>query len=169
MHDRIRVEGAIDKLKLARKYGSQFYENLSDDEWFWSPTGYTTHVAWQVGHMAVSEYNLCIRRVRGRQSGDEMLVSDEHLALFGLGSVPVADRTKYPSREKIMWLLRDVRDEVLEVLAKRSDADLDVPLEQPHPVFQTKLGAVEYSSLHECIHVGQIGMLRRLMGKSAIR
>jgi len=51
----------------------------------------------------------------------------------------------------------------------RSDAELDVPVEQPHPVFTTKLEAVEYAPQHELIHAGQIALLRRLMGKAPLR
>jgi hypothetical protein len=36
-------------------------------------------------------------------------------------------------------------------------------------VFKTKLGAVDYASSHDMVHNGQIGLLRRLMGKPALR
>ena len=49
------------------------------------------------------------------------------------------------------------------------NAELDWPAEPPHPRFKTKLGAIEYSPFHEYVHAGQIAMLRRLMGKPAVR
>ena len=44
-----------------------------------------------------------------------------------------------------------------------------VPVAEPHPLFETKLGAVDYAAGHEMVHNGQIGLLRRLMGKPALR
>lgn len=169
MSDRDRIDAVLGRLEFARQYGRQFYESLTDEEWFWTPPGYTTHVAWQVAHVAVSEYGLCIRRVRGRTAEDESLVPEAYIAQFGVGSTPVADRAAYPSRAEIEELLVAVRRETVAVLSANNDAQLDVPVEQPHPVFKTKFGAVDYASHHEFLHIGQIGMLRRLMGKAAIR
>jgi hypothetical protein len=44
-----------------------------------------------------------------------------------------------------------------------------VPLEQPRPLFKTKLGAIEWCAQHEFVHAGQIALLRRLMGKAPLR
>jgi hypothetical protein len=39
----------------------------------------------------------------------------------------------------------------------------------PYAGYPTKLGALLFCPLHEMIHAGQIGLLRRLMGKPPIR
>jgi uncharacterized damage-inducible protein DinB len=119
--------------------------------------------------MAVSQYNLCLRRVRGRTKADETLIPDNFIEHFQLGSKPVAGAENYPPVEEIKKVFDAVHAQVLAELAKLTDEELDVPVEQPHPVFKTKLGAVEYSPSHELIHNGQIGLLRRLMGKPPLR
>ncbi len=43
---------------------------------------------------------------------------------------------------------------------------LSEPAEMPYAVFPMKLGALLFAPLHESIHIGQIGVLRRLLGKS---
>ena len=164
-----RLEAAIERLKFARQYTNQFLTGLSDDEWFWSPREFTTHIAWQVGHLAVAQYNLCLRRIRGRTAADESLISDRFIDTFKLGSQPVADRAANPSLEEIRGVFGAVFETALGELAGRSDEELDVPLEQPHAAFKTKLAAVEYSPQHELVHVGQIALLRRLMGKPPVR
>jgi hypothetical protein len=62
-----------------------------------------------------------------------------------------------------------VHQQALTELGQWTDAELDVPVEQPHPVFKTKLGSVEWCSQHELVHAGQIAFLRRLMGKPPLR
>ena len=47
-----RLEAAIDRLRRARVFTRQFLPDLTEAEWWWSPPQFTTHVAWQVGHLA---------------------------------------------------------------------------------------------------------------------
>jgi hypothetical protein len=49
------------------------------------------------------------------------------------------------------------------------DADLDQPIDPPHSVVSTRYGSMLFAGDHEMLHAGQIGFLRRLMGKSPVR
>lgn len=57
----------------------------------------------------------------------------------------------------------------LQELAGQTDEDLDVKLPEPHAVFDTKLGSVFFCSAHEMLHAGQIGLIRRLLGRTPLR
>ena len=160
---------ALDNMERTRARTKTFIADLTPDQWFWCPSEMVTHIAWQVGHLAVAQYNLCLRRVRGRIPEDEMLVSDEILDAFKLGSVPVADPSANPSIETILQVFDSIHQTAMAELARKSDDELDVPVERPHPVFRTKLEAVEYCHQHELVHIGQIALLRRLMGKPPLR
>ena len=58
---------------------------------------------------------------------------------------------------------------VLEEIGVLPESVLDEPSLQPHPVFDTKGGALEWSARHEMLHAGQIGLLRRLFGEKWLR
>jgi hypothetical protein len=160
---------AIDRVHFARRYTSQFLQGLSAEEWFWCPREFATHIAWQVGHLAVAQYNLCLRRVRGRTVDDESLISDQFVESFKFGSQPDAAPANNPPLAEIRRVFDAVYERAISELATFSDGELDVPVEPPHPVFKTKLEAVEYCPFHEFVHAGQIALLRRMMGKSPIR
>jgi uncharacterized damage-inducible protein DinB len=164
-----RLELAINRNRGSRLFTQQFLKDLTDAEWYWSPPQFTTHVAWQVGHIAVAEYSLCLRRVRGRTAADESLISDVFIEAFKMGSKPVAESEKNPPLDEMRRVFQAVHEQCVNELAGRSDAELDEPLAEPHPRFKTKLDAVEFSALHEMVHAGQIAMLRRLMGKVPLR
>lgn len=166
---RTRIEAALERLQQAHGRIHDFTKDLTPEDWFWHPAEFTTHIAWQVGHLAVSDYNLCLRRVRGRTPADENLLSDAFNEHFKLGSQPAAGADKYPPVAEIVRVFDAVYDRALAELGAMSDEELLVPVEQPHPVFKTKLGSVEYASSHDMVHNGQIGLLRRLMGKPALR
>ena len=166
---RTRLQVAVERIERARRYTQQFLDGLMPEEWFWHPAEFTTHVAWQVGHLAVAQYNLCLRRIRGRTEADEKFMPESFFDRFKLGSTPAAGAENNPPLEEIQRVFAAVHRQSLAELAERTDAELDVPADPPHPAFQTKLGAVEYTPLHEMVHAGQIALLRRLMGKPPLR
>lgn len=166
---RTRLDAAIQRVRFSRKFTSQFLDDVGPEEWFWQPPGLVTHVAWQVAHLAASQYMLCLRRIRGTRDSDQVLVSDDFLERFGRGSTPAAGAENNPPQEEIRRVFNGVFEQSLAELAERTDEELDVPVDPPHPAFATKLGAVEWSAGHELVHAGQIALLRRLMGKSPLR
>jgi hypothetical protein len=164
-----RLEAAIERCRRSRVFTSQFIPDLNADEWFWSPPEYATHIAWQIGHIAVAQYSLCLRRVRGRTAEDESLIPDAFIDAFKLGSKPATGVKNNPPLEEIQRVFDAVYHQALTELPLVDDSELDNPTDPPHPVFKTKLGAIDFSPQHELVHAGQIAMLRRLMGKAPLR
>jgi hypothetical protein len=169
MSSESRLDLAINRIRGSRLFTKQFLEGLTDAEWYWSPPQFTTHIAWQVAHIAVAEYGLCLRRVRGRIAADEPLISEAFIEAFKLGSKPVAEPDKNPPLDEIRRVFETVHEQSVAELRCRTEAELDEPLAEPHPRFKTKWGAIEFSPQHEMVHAGQIAMLRRLMGKAPLR
>lgn len=163
-----RLEMAMRQIEFARGYTLRLLEDLTDDQWFACSVDYPTHVAWQVGHLAMSEYGLTLFRQRGRVSEDLDLMSGKFRKLFLRGSVPKAQRDAYPDPAEILEVLdrvhRQMRKEV-----PTFESILDDEIGPPHAAFANKLGALMFCSHHEFLHAGQIGMLRRSMGLDAIR
>jgi uncharacterized damage-inducible protein DinB len=89
--------------------------------------------------------------------------------LFLRGSEPNPDRSSYPSPQEIMEVLHRVQQQVRIELPTFDGAALDEATEAPHSAYATKYGALLFVAQHEFLHAGQIGILRRLMGKSPLR
>jgi DinB superfamily len=166
---RHRLQAALDRVAIARGFTKQFLAELTPEEWFWQPPELTTHVAWQVAHLSVAQYRLCLERIRGRVAADDDMMPVAYLERFMLSSQPVAGTANNPPIAEIERVFDGVHQLSLTELAERTDEDMDVPLEQPRPLFRTKLGAVEWCAQHEFVHAGQIALLRRLMGKAPLR
>lgn len=164
-----RVELAIKHLESARAYMKGLVADLSPEEWFWTPQPPISHIAWQVGHLAVAEYGLMLFRQRGRQEVDSELMSGAFRKLFMKGTSATADRAGHPSPEEILAVLDRVHQQVLLEVPEFPDADLDQPIDPPHSVVSTRYGSMLFAGDHEMLHAGQIGFLRRLMGKAPVR
>jgi len=165
-----RVEIALRHIEFARNYSSSLLVDLTDDQWFWSPNEYTTHIAWQVGHLAMSEYGLTMFQQRGRNRDiDKQLMSSSFRKLFMRGTSPISDRDAYPPPSEILETLERVHAQMRVEVPTYADTDLDEPLGPPTAAYATRYGALLFAGDHEMIHAGQIGMLRRLMGLAPLR
>lgn len=164
-----RVELAQRHIEFARRYTLSLLEDLQPDEWFWQPQQSVTHIAWQVGHLAMAQYGLTLFRQRGRQPIDTELMSGSFRKKFSRGTQPEPNSESYPSPSAILEVFHRVHEQMLIELPTFGDAELDEPIDEPHAAFATRFGALLFAADHEMLHAGQIGLMRRLMGKEPIR
>src|SRR5690242_9352405 len=94
-----RLSEALDQIDFARRYTLQRIETVPLSEWFTIPPGGVTNIAWQVAHLARSEYRICLVRLRPRTAADTELISDELLALFATDSVPTSAAEFVPAAD----------------------------------------------------------------------
>ncbi|MAE65206.1 MAG: hypothetical protein CMJ18_13125 [Phycisphaeraceae bacterium] len=163
------LELVTNQVRTARGYTRSLLKHTDEATWFDMPSGVSSHVAWQVGHLATAQFFLLCDRVRGRRDEDDQLITKDFMKLFTRGSVADADRTIYPQASEIADVFDRVHEQALRELEALDESVLDDPVEPPHPMFTTKAGAVQFASQHEFLHAGQIGMLRRLMGLESLR
>jgi hypothetical protein len=160
---------ALAQIEFARGYLLGTLEGIDEADWFAMPAGAPTHLAWQLGHVAMAEYGLCLFRPRGRQPIDLELMSSSFRKLFSRGSVPLADATKYPSPAEIRATFDRVHQQVLAEAPQFTAEQLSQPVDMPYAVEATNLGCLYFCSHHEMLHAGQIGLIRRLLGKPPLR
>lgn len=163
------LEMIVGQICTARGYTVSLLDGLDEADWFRQPSDGVTHVAWQAGHIASAEYYLTMVRIRGRTSEDAELISDGFLEQFGRGSVPEPDAAKYPSPGEIRRVMDAVHQRFLGESKQFTESLLAEPTEPPHPMFSTKQGALSFCPMHEMIHAGQIGLVRRLLGHKPLR
>jgi hypothetical protein len=160
---------ALRQIEFARAYTLSILAEIDEAEWFVMPPGSPTHVAWQVGHLAMAQYGLCLFRMRGRQPIDLELMTSSFRKQFSRGTVPGADAGKYPPPAEIRATFDRVHAQVLREAPSFTAEQLQEPVEMPYAVEATKLGGLLFCSHHEMLHAGQLGLLRRLLGKQPVR
>ena len=166
---RAKLDLAVAQIQFARGYTKQLLSDIQEDEWFRRSDGCPSHLAWQVGHLAMAQYGLTLARIRGRERSDRDLVSKQFYACFKKGSDPFASDADFPSISEIHDTMDRIHVESMTELAKHTDESLSEKLPEPYAVFDTKLGSVFFCSSHEMLHAGQIGLLRRMLGKVPVR
>lgn len=164
-----RLDFALRQIEFTRTYTNDMLRHIHVDDWFRMPHEGVTHIAWQVGHLAMAEYRLLLERVRGKTPADGELIPSAYFDLFGKGSVPSRRAEDYPSSADIVGVYDRVHEQALEELPGLSDDALDEPPLTPHPLLQNKYDALCWMAQHEMLHAGQIGLLRRLFGDKPLR
>ena len=160
---------AREQIAAARNYTLSLLDGLDEEDWFRLPAGGVTHIAWQIGHLAMAEYGLCLFRIRGRRPEDLELMPSKFRKQFSRGSTPAHEPDGYPPISEIRRVFDVIHDRAMEESAEFQEDDLNEKIDEPHAVFDTKLGALFFCAHHEMLHAGQIGLVRRLIGKPPVR
>ena len=164
-----KLQAVIDRIRRTREYTRTLLADVEDDLWLIKPEGAPTHIAWQVGHIAMAQYALCLMRVRESQPGDREMMSREFRRQFSKGTTPDADKENNPSPAEIRQVFDTIYAQVMVEAPRFDEAELAQELAAPHEMFTTKLEALNFSADHEWLHGGQIGLLRRMLGKPPVR
>ncbi len=162
------VEFLCDRLDTARTWTCSLLEDIEESRWFEQPAPGVQHVAWQVGHLASSQVALIHARCFGKEPSECLPAGFRDK--FGRGSTPTADRSAYPPIVEIRDVFDRTHLETLDLIRSIPEGELERPVTgEPHPMFETKAQCIATAATHETFHAGQIGLTRRLFGKSAIR
>lgn len=163
-----RTQWALDQIVFSREYTVRLLDSTPVEDWFRQPAGGVTHIAWQVGHLAMAEYRLALERIRGANPEDAELIPSSFLKSFGKDSLPEAAPGRYPAPAEIRAVFDRVHEQVVRELRYLDEAELDKPVLKPHAIVKTKGWALLWCAHHEMLHAGQIGLLRRLLGHSPL-
>lgn len=164
-----RLEFAIDQIRSVRGYTNNLLASIDTADWFRMPVPGVTHIGWEVGHLAMAEYRLCLQRTRGVRPEDEDLIGSEILERYKRGSVPHPAPSANPSVETLRAALDRVHEQTLAELPSLTEKELDEAADPSHPMFHTKFEALLWCVRHEAIHTGHIALLRRQLGAPPLR
>jgi len=159
-----RLQLALEQIRFARRYTERLIGAVPEADWFRIPPGGVSHIAWQVGHLAMAQYRMALDRIRGERTDDERLISPHFLDTFKRDSVLDPDARRYPAPSELRKVFDQVHAQVLVEVPRLRDEELDEPPLKPHSLATTKLWCLLWCSQHEMIHGGQIGLLRRQLG-----
>jgi hypothetical protein len=165
----VMLRAAIGQIQFARDYTLELLAATPRERWYEIPPGSVTHIAWQVGHLAVSQYGLLMFRQRGRRPEDLDLIPGKFRKTYGRGGTPPASADGQPTPDELVTKLDEVHHSAMLELAAIEPASLLEMVEMPYAVYPCKLGAILFCPIHEGLHAGQIGLTRRGLGLESVR
>jgi len=162
MTDRETILAAF---RFNQMYAEKLAADLADEELALLPQPGMNHAAWIFGHVALGSDFVA------QLLGKSMVTDEAWMAKFGPGSLPVADRTAYPSKEQLLAKTRTTHSRAIESLNQATTEQLEAPNQTPFfPAEFPDVGALitHLMTTHAALHLGQLSAWRRALGKCAV-
>ena len=140
--------------------------DLSDADLLVRPTPEANHMLWQLTHLTRSQVMLA-----GLVSPDAPVAVPAHFDEAGKkAAASVDDPAKFPTRAEVMDVLGRAHAAILAGVTKMSDADLSRPPPEPMRKMGPELAdaLLMAGGTHMALHVGQLQVLRRKLGKPLV-
>ena len=118
-------------------------------------------LAWQLGHLASVEDD-----VFALFSGTGLKVPPSLRAVVATGCPSPTAETRYPPLSELWSMLEASHARILSLAVQATSADFDREPLTPNRFFRSLGQAIYEAALHENYHVGEIGALRKALGKA---
>jgi hypothetical protein len=142
-----------------------YLSDLSDADLLVRPVPGANHIAWQLGHLIVSEIGLGTQYLGAKYPELPAGFKEQHDKTTASQDPPKGFGTK----AEYLALFEKIRPTTLAALDKLSEADLDKPLEGSMAKFFPTVGAFTLLfGNHLLMHAGQFSVVRRKLGKPVL-
>ena len=139
--------------------------DLSDEELLVRPVDGANHIAWQLGHLIVSENHMM-----NQVCPDCMPALPEGFAeKYTKETAAVNEPTAFHSKAEYVKLMNEQRAATSAALEKLSDADLEKPAPESLQQFGATVAAIIGGQVtHWMMHAGQWAVTRRKLGRKPL-
>lgn len=158
-----------DPIRMAHKTSLGMVEtylaDLSDDELLFRPVEGMNPIAWQLGHLLISERQM----LEFVSPGSSPPLPDGFADAYGRETPEHRDHSHYATKAEYLDLLRAQRAASASVLESISDAELDAPGPPKMASYAPTKGAVLLMiGMHQAMHIGQFVAVRRTLNKPVV-
>lgn len=149
-------------LNLSSHILQSYIEDLSDADLFVRPVPGMNTIAWQLGHLLVTEHAM----VEAIHPGISPALPDGYADAYTKETTTLDDPSKFDTKEAYLTMMQAQRKATLAALEAMSQEDL----EKPGPERMARMAAtagevLNMMGLHWLMHVGQFVPVRRMAHK----
>jgi DinB superfamily len=142
-----------------------YLADLTDAELLVRPVPGANHIAWQLGHLLVSERNMVEDVCPGSMPALPAGFAEKYTSETASLDAPTAFHTK----SVYMDLYERLRSGTLQALEKLTDADLDKPVPEKMREYVKSVGDLfSLQGTHWVMHGGQWAIVRRKLGRKPL-
>ena len=139
-----------------------YLEDLTEEELLLRPHPDCNHIAWQVGHLIVSEHSM----IEGAVPGSMPDLPEGFSETYTQHTAASDDGLLFHGKRELLVLSDRIRTATLAALACLSDEDLDRPAAEEIRSYAPTVGAAfSLQGTHWLMHAGQWAVIRRQIGR----
>ncbi|HEX4125854.1 MAG TPA: DinB family protein [Tepidisphaeraceae bacterium] len=137
--------------------------DFNDADMLVRPVPGANHAAWQIGQVTASE----ARMGKMLNPGMAFELPAGYAEKFTKHTASIDDPAKFPKKAELLDQLAKVRAASVAIVKTMTEADLATPMQGPMAEFFPTFGHVVVNLIpaHVAMHVGQIQVIRRKLGK----
>jgi len=155
------IDELVSTFETTVKFVEQSVADLSEEQMVEQPAGIPNNGTWTVGHITFSCQGIAA------ELGADPWLPDDWESVFGYGSTPSSDLSRYPKKAEMLTVLADSAARLREILVSASESDLRQPLpDDTMPTVHHLLLQVVVA--HTAFHAGQLAMWRRAIGQQSV-
>ncbi len=155
-------DAILQNLGMAENVAKTYITDLSAADLLLRPVPGQNHIAWQLGHLLLTEHDM----LDGVRPGSSPKLPEGFEEGHGREMTSVDDPSKYLPTEEYLKLMTAQREATKSVLNSLSDADLDSPGPDRFQRMAKTVGNLfVLVGSHQLMHVGQFVSVRRKLGK----
>lgn len=147
----------VKQLSITRKNLVETVSSLDDEQLLRIPEGFSNHILWNLGHLAVTQQLLLYGLAKLPMYISEPIVGD-----FRKGSSPRQWKTTY-SRKDIERLLLDMPIKLAEDVDRGIFGERESYMTSANVALNTFEDALAYNHFHEGLHLGTILAMKKLV------
>jgi uncharacterized damage-inducible protein DinB len=156
---------AADMMNQSLGITQSLMSDLSDADLMMRPAPKANHAKWQLGHLISAETMFGNMAKPG--SMPELPAGFD--ARFNKETAGSDDPNAFPSKEELLALFKKTRESSIKWVKSCSEQDLKQPMPEKMRSFVPTVGHVVFLiPNHDMMHVGQVTVLRRKLGKPVL-
>lgn len=164
-----RIEFLNEQIIEARNFVNRLISELPEDLWYMIPEGTDSNLAWQIGHLLVSQNFHAITTITGvNEEVKRLMPIARYNKIFnGMGTLHRSVEKNFLPASELKEQLDKVHTICLTNLSALDDKILNDPLEPipfKHPVANTKYEALSWCFKHEMWHSAEMEAIKRALG-----
>jgi len=147
-------------LRFTRGATEALLKDFPESKYCEQPGPCVNHALWNLGHFASTDDYFA-----GKFGGTTSMLPPEWDKLFGMGSTPTSDASKYPSIAEVRKAMVTTRAAVEKWVSSLSAAQLSTATPEDWHAYAPTVGDLPpFLAWHEGYHQGQLSVLRRGLG-----
>ena len=140
--------------------------DVPQEKWYDTPEIVLTNLAWQIGHITLSQYFYTVFLIQGPDIQlAETISMKRYSSLFFKGD-KINTIKEAITVDELLFNWRLLQNKTMEIITALKQNDLNKPvftLPKPHPFVKIIEDSISWHTKHTMWHNGQIGLLKRLI------
>ena len=158
-------EAILSNLHSSRYVITRYLEDLGDHDLLVRPHPKAHHIAWQLGHLILSESQM----VRAVSADIGPVVPADFVAKHDKKVAENSKPSDFFAKGIYVELMDQVRKTTIAAISQLSQDDLSKPGPEAMRSYAPKVGSVFLAiANHEMMHSGQFAVVRRILGKPVV-